>query len=417
MCGRGAPHPPALPPLQCHAKRDSRSGDFDAVRERRAAITCRITRHSSTSLSQSRMNPLNRVFFPRCRRNALAEPRGAMLLLEASIWLPIAFMAGSVAGSASLDALHVALIAAALFVLLAAGEVRQRRRQAAFESGRVLGLDVAEQLLRPGGISARTRALLQDIDARTWLDTTLKKAWRRYQRNMSAWLQSWLEINVSDSIVATLPGFVKSVAWSRVELGDAPPTILRCVPVRVHNPNARHPPHPGARERQAIGERRRRRCRVGARPRAQGRVPLLPPDRRRPRAPHRAGHPRDGTLSPLPPLRLSASPLLSPLPSLSAGADPAQGAAALRHAPRRGGPRAAAAEGGASVTRPLTRPPTRGRWTWWSGGRGRGPSRSPSRRSPRSTSPSPWSEPSIWRRRRCSATPSARRCTTASRSR
>ena len=31
--------------------------DFDAVRERRAAITCRITRHSSTSLSQSRMNP------------------------------------------------------------------------------------------------------------------------------------------------------------------------------------------------------------------------------------------------------------------------------------------------------------------------------------------------------------------------
>ena len=156
-----------------------------------------------------------------------------------SVSLPLALLAGAVLTSApvGLHALHVALLAVGLSVALAASESRQRRRRAATQRGFAMAADIAAQLLSPEGVPLRIRALLQELDTRTWLDTTVKKAWGRYHPRLSAWLANWLEVNVSDMIVDTLPGFVKGVSWSKVDLGRTPPTIIRVVPVRVSDPS------------------------------------------------------------------------------------------------------------------------------------------------------------------------------------
>ena len=118
-------------------------------------------------------------------------------------------------------------------------ESRERRRLLAQSHGRAIASDVAEQLLRPEGLSPRMRALLQvmtsaarytrraprhlvacshsaphafaessdlsssslqEVDARTWLDTTLKAVWRRYHPAMSRWLRQYLEVYCTDAV-------------------------------------------------------------------------------------------------------------------------------------------------------------------------------------------------------------------------
>jgi len=98
---------------------------------------------------------------------------------------------------------HTLLHIAGLFATLAMSERRRRRRRRLTAlRGATLGADIAAQLLRPEGLSARTRALLQEVDARTWLDTALKTLWRRYHPAMSHWLKNYLETHYTDAVSA-----------------------------------------------------------------------------------------------------------------------------------------------------------------------------------------------------------------------
>lgn len=84
-------------------------------------------------------------------------------------------------------------------------------------------------------LTEREKLLLNELDARTWLDTTFTKVYARYESAFS----KWLGFDVLDPVLLSLCpiGPIEGMHLKKFELGPVSPRIIRVVPTRLEDSN------------------------------------------------------------------------------------------------------------------------------------------------------------------------------------